>query len=181
MLKLTSLDITLSSMFSALTALGAYLIIPLPFTPVPLTFQTFFTYTAGAVLGRYRGMLSQIIYIGLGSLGFPIFGGGKAGIGVLLGPTGGYLIGFVLAAFIIGFLVKLKKKPGYPAIILAMFAGTFAVYLLGIIQLSVWMGISLKEALLVGAIPFLPGDMLKIFAAALVSVRVIRIFPMLHE
>ena len=64
MVKLKPLDITLSSMFAALTALGAYLIIPLPFTPVPLTLQTFFTYTSGAVLGKYRGALSQIIYIG---------------------------------------------------------------------------------------------------------------------
>ena len=180
MVKLKPLDITLSSMFAALTALGAYLIIPLPFTPIPLTLQTFFTYTSGAVLGKYRGALSQIIYIGLGCLGLPVFAGGKAGFGVLLGPTGGYLIGFVLGAFLIGFLVRLKKKPGFLMIIFSLVIGTLAIYSLGVVQLSIWMGITLRQALLVGMLPFVFGDALKIFVAAIVSTRVIKVFPMLR-
>ena len=210
MVKLKPLDITLSSMFAALTALGAYLIIPLPFSPVPLTLQTFFTYTSGAVLGKYRGALSQIIYIGLGCLGLPVFAGGKAGFGVLLGPTGGYLIGFVLGAFLIGFLVErtvhprlqtvkqsdnsvlstskrqklsiryLKKNLGFLMIIFSMIIGTLAIYSLGVLQLSFWMGITLRQALLVGMLPFIFGDSLKIFVAAIVSTRVMKIFPMLR-
>lgn len=180
MIKLSPLDITLSSMFAALTALGAYLIIPLPFTPVPVTLQTFFTYTAGAVLGKYRGALSQIIYIGMGSLGFPIFAGGKAGFGVLIGPTGGYLIGFILAAFIVGSIAKLKEKPSFLMIMFAMIFGTLTIYSLGVVQLSIWLGISIYEALLVGVLPFLLGDALKIFTATLISIKIIRIFPTLH-
>ena len=99
-----------ASMFGALTAVGAYIMIPLP--PVPITLQTLFVNLAGALLGGYLGALSQVVYILLGVIGLPVFAGGKAGAGVLLGPTGGYLIGFVVGAFVIGKLTTIRKKPG---------------------------------------------------------------------
>jgi len=101
-LKLKPLEISLTSLFAVLTALGAYIIIPLPFTPVPITMQTFFVYLAAAILGSRLGTLSMVIYLCLGVAGLPVFHGGLAGFGVLGGPTGGYIFGFILGSYVIG-------------------------------------------------------------------------------
>ena len=122
-----------ASMFGSLTAVGAYIMIPLP--PVPITMQTLFVSLAGALLGGYLGALSQVVYILLGVIGLPVFAGGKAGFGVLIGPTGGYLIGFIVGAFIIGKLTSLHRDPGLFWLMGAMVAGIGIVYTLGIIQL----------------------------------------------
>ena len=101
-----------ASLFGAGTAAGAYLIIPLP--PVPITLQTLFVWgLAGALLGARLGALSQLVYLLIGIIGLPVFAGGKAGLGVLFGPTGGYLIGFVAGAWVIGTLVNLKKNRAF--------------------------------------------------------------------
>ena len=159
-----------ASMFGALTALGAYIIIPIP--PVPITLQTFFLYVAGAILGGYLGALSQVVYILLGIIGLPVFAGGKAGLGVLFGPTGGYLIGFVLAAFLVGKLVSARPRPGFLWMASSMLAGTAALYTLGVLQLMVVAKLSLIKALAVGVLPFLIGDAIKIVLAALISGKV---------
>jgi biotin transport system substrate-specific component len=96
---------TYAAMFGAITAVGAYMIIPLPL--VPLTMQTFFVSLAPALLGGALGALSQVIYVLIGVIGFPVFAGGKAGLGVLMGPTGGYLVGFIVGAYI---AVKLRDR-----------------------------------------------------------------------
>lgn len=155
-----------ASLFGALTAVGAYIIIPLP--PVPITLQTFFLYLAGLVLGPRLGATSQIIYLILGAIGLPVFAGGKAGIGVLIGPTGGYLIGFVAAAYIIGTLSQLKRH-GYLWLVVCLLAGTAVVYSLGVLQLSLVAKLTPLKALSVGVLPFLPGDALKIVLAASVA------------
>jgi biotin transport system substrate-specific component len=172
--KLLAREVTMAAVFAALTAVGAFLSIPLPFSPVPVTLQTFFTYLAGAVLGSYLGALSQIIYLVLGGIGLPIFAGGKAGFGVLMGPTGGYLIGFIVGAFVIGKLVKIKGNPSFGWTLFSMSIGTLVIYLLGVIQLSVWVE-GIHNALIVGVSPFLPGDSLKILLAASIAVKVRRI------
>jgi len=96
-----------ASMFGAMTAVGAWLIIPFPL--VPITLQTLFLNLAAALLGGYLGALSQIIYISLGIIGLPVFAGGKAGFGVLMGPTGGYLAGFIAGAYLMGKLVEKRS------------------------------------------------------------------------
>ena len=126
---------TYASMFGALTALGAFIMIPLP--PVPVTLQTLFVDLAGALLGGYLGAMSQVVYILLGVVGLPIFAGGKAGAGVLIGPTGGYLFGFVAGAFVIGKLTAMREKPGMVWLIGSMSLGIAVVYALGIAQLMV--------------------------------------------
>ncbi len=181
-MKLTALDITLTSLFAALTATGAYMFIPLPFSPVPLTMQTLFVYLSGACLGSRRGALSQLIYILLGSIGLPVFAGGRAGVGVLFGPTGGYLAGFVVGAYIIGKLVEVRRNQGFTDTFLtvaSVVAGTVAIYVLGVLQLSNWLKIDVGAALIVGVLPFLPGDVLKIILATLISFRIRRAFPRL--
>jgi len=158
-----------ASLFGALTAVGAYIIIPLP--PVPITLQTLFLGLAGTLLGARLGALSQVVYLFLGILGLPVFAGGKAGIGVLFGPTGGYLIGFVAAAFVIGKLAALKERPGFALLCLSLVAGTSVVYALGILQLSLVARLTPLKALTVGVLPFLPGDLLKIVLTAWIAIK----------
>jgi len=158
-----------AAMFGAVTAIGAYIVIPLPL--VPITLQTLFLNLAGALLGGYLGALSQVIYVLLGIAGLPVFAGGAAGPGVLLGPTGGYLIGFVIGAFVIGKLVELKEKPGFAWIALAMTAGMVVIYVFGVLQLSVVAKLSIEQAIAAGALPFLPGDFIKIIAASLITFK----------
>ena len=159
-----------ASMFGALTAVGAYIMIPLP--PVPITMQTLFVNLAGALLGGYLGALSQVVYILLGVIGLPVFAGGKAGVGVLIGPTGGYLIGFVVGAYIIGKLTSLRARPGLFWLIGSMAAGIAAVYTLGIVQLMLVAKLSFAKALAIGLLPPLPGDLAKIVIAALICRKV---------
>ena len=164
-----------ASMFGALTAAGAYIMIPLP--PVPITLQTLFVDLAGALLGGYLGALSQVVYILLGVIGLPVFAGGKAGAGVLIGPTGGYLIGFVAGAYINGKLASLRQNPGLLWLMGSMAAGMAVVYTLGIVQLMLVAKLSLAKAVAVGLLPPLPGDVAKIVIAALICRRIrVRIF-----
>lgn len=166
-MKMKAFEITLAALFAALTAIGAYIAIPLYL--VPLTLQTFFVYLAGAVLGGRLAALSQIVYIGLGGAGFPVFAGGMAGFGVLLGPTGGYLVGFVLGAYVIGKLTELKREKGFAYVFLSMLLGTGFIYGLGVAQLSFYLDFQLKQAVAVGVLPFLAGDVVKMVLAAYVA------------
>ncbi|MGE5790177.1 MAG: biotin transporter BioY [Syntrophaceae bacterium] len=159
-----------ASMFGALTAIGALISIPLQ--PVPVTLQTLFLYLAGSLLGGSLGALSQVLYVILGVIGLPVFSGGKAGLGVFLGPTGGYLIGFIAGAFVTGKIIEIREKPGLVWIVLAMLAGTAAVYTLGVLQLVLIGKLSVGKAATVGVLPFLPGDVLKIAAASVITMKV---------
>lgn len=167
MFRLKAFEVSLASSFAALTALGAYIYIPLPFTPVPITLQTFFVYFAAVLLGGKLAALSQAIYLLLGVVGLPVFAGGRAGFGVLLGPTGGYLIGFVAAAYVAG---RIAGGGGFLRGLAALIVATVIIYGLGILQLWVSMntfygeGLGLAEAALMGTVPFIFGDLLKIFA-----------------
>jgi len=158
-----------ASVFGAVTAAGAYIIIPLP--PVPITLQTLFLYLAAALLGGRLGALSQAVYLLVGIIGLPVFAGGKAGLGVLLGPTGGYLIGFIAGAYVIGKLVEIKKAPGLIWIASALVAGTCVIYLLGVLQLMIIAKLPMDKAITVGVLPFLIGDALKIAAAAFITMK----------
>jgi len=159
-----------ASMFGALTAVGALLSIPL--YPVPITLQTLFTFLAGLLLGGYFGALSQVVYVLLGIIGVPVFGGGKAGLGVLLGPTGGYLFGFIVGAYVIGSLVQARKDPGLAWLLLAVILGDIVIYAAGITQLAFVARLGLRKALLVGLAPFVVGDALKCLFAALLARKI---------
>jgi biotin transport system substrate-specific component len=158
-----------ASLFGALTAVGAYIIIPLP--PVPITLQTLFMGLAGTLLGGRLAALSQIVYLLLGIIGLPVFAGGKAGLGILFGPTGGYLIGFVAAAFVIGRLASLRERPGFVWLCLSLVAGTAVLYTLGVLQLSLVARLAPLKALAVGVLPFLPGDAIKIILAVIIALK----------
>ncbi len=160
-----------AALFAALTAIGAFIKIPLPLSPVPITLQVFFVLLAGLVLGARWGGTSMVVYVMLGIIGLPVFSGGSSGLGVLLGPTGGYLIGFVAGAFVTG-LIYTKAGDNVPATIGAMIGGLAVIYLLGVIQLSLVANMSIQQAVAVGMIPFLIGDAIKIVAALIVADRI---------
>ncbi len=159
-----------ASLFAALTAAGAWIAIPLPY--VPVTLQTLFTMLSGALLGPYFGALAMIVYVLLGLIGLPVFAQGQSGLGALIGPAGGYLVGFVVGAIVIGLLVRMKKKPGFLWLCVAMAIGELVVYAFGVAQLSFVAGMPLDRAILIGALPFVPGDILKIAVAALIARKI---------
>ena len=158
-----------ASLFAALTALGAWVTIPLP---VPLTLQTMFTLLSGAVLGWYFGALSMVVYVLMGIVGLPVFAGGQSGLGVLAGPIGGYLFGFIAGAAVTGLIARMKKKPGYLWLCTAMTAGTAIIYLFGAAQLAFVMHLPIDRAVVLGVLPFLPGDALKILLGAAIARKI---------
>jgi biotin transport system substrate-specific component len=153
-----------AAMFGAITAVGAHIVIPL----VPITMQTFFVSLAPALLGGVLGAFSQVIYV---LIGLPGFAGGKAGFGVLIGPTGSYLAGFIVGAYIIGRLIELKERSGFVWIAAAMVVGHVALYAMGVAQLMFLAKLPLGKAIAVGVIPILPGGIVKILAAAFIAVK----------
>ena len=167
MSKINIRQMTLISLFAALTAVGAFISIPI--YPVPLTLQTLFTLLAAMTLGSVMGASSQIIYVLLGVIGLPVFAGFKAGIGILFGPTGGFLFGFIVSAYVIGKIIEVKKEKNIFYYLLAGIIGTIILYIIGITQLSLVTGIGIKKAITVGMLPFLPGDILKIIAASFIA------------
>lgn len=146
-----------AALMTALTAVGAYLIIPLPFSPVPITLQTFFVLLSGRLLGKKYGPLSQIVYLILGAAGLPIFSGGRGGLGVLAGPTGGFLISFAAAAWIASIKTESKKKNFF--IYLAALA---CIYLVGSTYFIFVTGTPALAAINMTVIPFIPGDLFKV-------------------
>ena len=160
-------DITLILLGALLTAVLAQVKIPLPFTPVPLTGQTFAVLLLGAVLGSKRGAASMLLYIALGAFGLPVFAGGSAGMAYLSGATLGYLIGFVIAAYFIGLLAERGLERSVRTSLIPFLVGTVIIYLCGIAWLSIVLG-SFSRALAAGLLPFLIGDALKLIAASLV-------------
>jgi biotin transport system substrate-specific component len=154
---------------SLLIALSARLAIRLPFSPVPITGQTMAVLLAGALLGSRRGALSVLAYLGEGMAGLPVFAGGAGGIAHLVGPTGGYLAGFVLAAFVVGRLAERGWDRHPVTTALAMLLGSAAIYASGLPWLAAFVGG--ERALVLGLYPFLAGDLLKLaLAAALLPV-----------
>lgn len=149
----------------------------LPWTPVPITGQTFAVLMAGVLLGKNWGGISQAIYVILGTAGIPWFSGAKGGYAALMGPTGGYLIGFIFAAFFIGhFTDKYIKARSFKSLFFLMiFAEIAIIYGFGLLQLGIWIKFTkgalpnLWQLLLMGAIPFMPGCVIKAFIAATIA------------
>jgi biotin transport system substrate-specific component len=139
--------------------------IPLPFTPVPLTGQTFAVLLVGAALGARRGFGSMALYLACGAFGLPFFAGGASGLSYMTGPTLGYLVGFVAAAALTGFLAERGFDRRIPTALVAFIAGQALIYLFGVAWLTILLGF--EKAVLAGLMPFLISDALKIGAAAL--------------
>ena len=153
--------------FITLTTLSAFVRIPLPFTPVPLSLQTFFVLLSGALLGRKLGAITQAAYMSLGLTGQQVFTGSGCGSLYLLGPTGGYIVGFILAAFFAGnFLIK--EKQSAVVVFIKLLIADFIILFSGTLWLKVSLSCSLSKAFLLGFLPFVLGDTLKVILATVV-------------
>lgn len=159
------------------TGLAAQLRIPLPWSPVPITGQTFAAILSGVLLGKWWGGASMVIYLGLGLAGVPWFNGFSGGMGQLVGPTGGYLIGFILASLFIGDMTDryVRARSFTSMLILMLIANFLIIHALGLVQLGLWLTlvkgstVSFGELLWLGTIPFIPGDVTKAVVAALIA------------
>lgn len=161
----------LACFFAALISVGAYMAIPIPGTPVPIVLQNMFIMLAALTLGPWWGLLSVAIYLFFGLAGMPVFSGGTGGLARFLGPTGGYLLGYVPATIAMGFIGG-KKPKKLPASLAACVAGMAIVYAVGVARLKFVLDIPWERALASGLYPFLPGDAAKIVLTALLAPRI---------
>jgi len=150
---------------SLLTGLAAQVAIPLPFTPVPVTGQTFAVLLTGAALGARRGFLAQALYLAQGVSGLPVFAGGAAGAALLAGPTGGYLAAFPLAAAVTGLLAERTWDRRFLTMLGVMLLGSTVIFAFGAFGLTRFFPPS--QVLAIGVLPFVPGDLVKSALAAL--------------
>ncbi len=149
------------SAFAGLTAIGAQ--VEIPHQPIPFTLQTFFVLLSGAFLGARNGFLSQMLYLAVGAIGLPVFSGATFGLVKLFGFTGGYLMGFPLAAALIGYLLSVRK--GYVWTLFSMFLGLTVIFTLGTLYLNFIAVHDLRQAILSGFLIFSWWDILKLTAA----------------
>ena len=166
--KIKTKQMVLIALMTAVTCVLGPLSIPLPFSPVPISLTNFAIFLAIFVLGMKNGTISFIIYLLLGAVGVPVFSSFRGGFQVLAGPTGGYLIGFIFLALIMGFALEHFDRKLVPTII-GMIIGMAVCYAFGTVWLAKLLSLSFKEGLMMGVIPYLPGDAAKIIIAAIVG------------
>ena len=169
--------LALAGGIACLTGLVAQIRVLLPWSPVPITGQTFAVLLAGVLLGRWWGGISLAVYGGLGAAGLPWFSGWSGGVGYLAGPTGGYIIGFILAALFLGhFTDKYIRSRSFLSMLgLMLFANFILIYVPGLLQLGLWVNlvggeaVTLATLLGMGAVPFIAGDVTKAVMAAAIA------------
>jgi biotin transport system substrate-specific component len=150
---------------TAFVAVAAQVSISLPFTPVPITGQTFAVVLVGASLGALLGLASLGLYLFVGALGAPVYADQQHGWDVLTGPTGGYIVGFVLAAVLTGFLAQKRWDRRFSSAVAAMLSGNVVIYLVGLPWLAAKIDAGLEDTLEAGLYPFVVGDLLKLYLA----------------
>jgi biotin transport system substrate-specific component len=165
----------LAIFFACLTGLFAQIRFFIPGIPVPVTGQVFGVFLAGILLGTWGGF-SQIMYLGIGAAGLPWFAGYGGGLSYILGPTGGYLVGFILAAFFIGYAIDryVKSRRLLPMFLLMLFSTFILIYLPGLIYFYIWSGgiFGLGELIMMCVIPFIAADFIKAIIAVLIATGV---------
>lgn len=174
-------DLVHIALFAAIiAALGLIPPLMLGFIPVPITAQSLGVMLAGAVLGAKRGGLAVLVFVALVAIGLPVLAGGRGGLGIFFGPSGGFVLAFPIAAFVIGWLIeRLWDRLGYFTALAAILAGGIGVvYAIGVPWLAVVAKLSLLQAM-TGSAAFLPGDVIKAAVAALICVTVKRAYPVI--
>lgn len=152
---------------AALTALAAQWRIQLPFTPVPITGQTFAVLLTGAALGARLGAAGQLLYILAGIVGAPVFTDGGSGFEVIRGATGGYIVGFIIAAGLIGWMAEHRQDRTFATMFTAFIVASAVIYLVGVVGLMAATDMGVNEAIANGVVPFVFGDVLKAMAAGI--------------
>lgn len=168
----TARSIQRAGMFTALTAAGALVAIPIPFSPVPIVLNNLFVILCGLVLRPKWAFLAMVSYLACGALGLPVFAGGSGGLGHVFGPTGGFLFGFVASAPLVAAVRGTGESSWRMGIAAA--AGVLATYAAGVPWLSWTAGVTLQRAIVLAMVPFLPGDVLKAGLAVLIARRLPR-------
>jgi len=166
--KLTIYDLTKISLFTALICISSYIKIDLPF--VPITAQTLAVMLAGSVLTPKQAAFSLFTYLLLGAVGAPIFAGGAAGLPIIVGKTGGYLIGFLVGAVVIS-LIRGKKNGLLRLGLANIIGGILVVNLFGSLWLNYITGMGMMKTIMVGVLPYIPGDLIKAAAATIIANR----------
>jgi biotin transport system substrate-specific component len=173
----TITGITLTALFAALTAAGTFILIPLPFSPVPVVLQNFFALLSGLILGPALGSAAVGLYLLAGAIGAPVFAGAAGGFVRFLGPTGGFLLGYLLAALTAG-LIAGRPRPEIRTplwrIVLAVLGGFLIIYVPGLIRLKYAIDKPWNAALAAGFTPFIIGDLIKAAAAVIIAPRLRR-------
>lgn len=170
-MKISTKEMTLVAMFTGLTAIGAFISIPIG--EVPISMQSLFVILSGLILGSKLGVLSQILYLILGLIGVPIFVGFTGGFQSIMKPSFGFIIGFIFAAYIVGWITDKNKQR--KNIWIASFAGTIVIYLFGLpymyymLNIVMVKGLSFMNIIQIGCIIFLPGDIIKAIVSSLVA------------
>jgi biotin transport system substrate-specific component len=164
-------DAVLAAMFAALISIGAFIAFPLPGTPIPVVLQNMFILLAALVLGPWWALMSVSFYLLLGIIGFPVFSGGAGGMAKILGPTGGYLFGFLPSVIVTGIIAK---KMGFTiwGNILACLIGIAVVYIFGVVRLKYVLSTGWDRAFAAGLFPFIPGDLIKIALAVALAPKI---------
>lgn len=174
-MKFSPRDIILVALFAALTAIGAF--IKVPVGPIPISLQSFFTISAGLFLGARLGALSQLVYIGMGLVGLPVFTSG-GGPSYVLNPAFGFLVGFALCSYVVGKIAE-SGKPSLMRYIVASFTGTAVMYAIGVPWLYMILvnvsgvAVTFTKVMNVGCLVFLPGDILKVFIISGLASRIV--------
>lgn len=175
--NMSTKNLTLIPLFTALTSIGAFIKFPIPFTPIPLTLQVAFVVLSGILLGSKHGALSQLLYMTLGLIGLPIFAQG-GGISYLANPSFGFIIGFIFASFIAGYIVERTQKNKITTYIFASFLSVLVIYIIGILYLFLIMNyylmieIDLYHAFILGAASFIIKDILLILLVSSLTYKI---------
>lgn len=178
---LTARDLALIAVFAALiAALSMFVAIPIPFSPVPITLQTLGVMLAGALIGWKRGTLAVAVLLALGFAGLPLFAGGRGGLAVLVGPSGGMVLGWLLGALVIGALTELMLRNGryrfWKGAAVNVLGGMVVIYAVGVPWMAAVLGDGVLASLMAVAV-YLPGDLAKAVVAALIAATVHRAYP----
>ncbi len=150
-----------------LTGLAAQVRLPLPFSPVPVTGQVLVVLLIGLLFGKNLGLGSQLFYVGLGGAGLPLFSGLSGGIAALAGPTGGYILSFLPAVYVVGWLSERFELASLGGLFSAGLAGLGIIYLFGAFQLSLFLNTGLVETVAMGVVPFIWIDLVKVLLAGI--------------
>lgn len=176
-MKISTKELVLIPLFSALTAIGAFIKIPLPY--VPITLQYLFCILSAVFLGKRNGMRSQLLYVIIGLIGIPVFANG-GGPQYIFDPTFGYLIGFIVGAYLVGFTILKFKKINFISIFISSTIGLIVIYTFGVLYLllieNLYLGVHMGiiESIVIGAVPFLPGDIFLNILIAIISPSIIK-------
>lgn len=168
-------EMTKMALMVAMNCVSAYIIIPLPFSLSPLALQTLIVNLTGYVLNAKQAFMTMLVYLLVGLAGVPVFTGGSAGPGKLFGPTGGYIIGFLVTAVFLAYF-RGEKYNFKRYALLGCVIGIPLIYVFGVVQLKLITGMGWDKAILTGALPFIPLDIVKCLAAAVIAGPINRIF-----